>query len=220
MTYGLSLTTPSSRAVRQRGFTLIEVMLVLVILSVGAGAVVMALPQSDDDKLEQASRSLQLRLQLLSDEALLSGMTYGLHLDTDNATYQWGQLTSDGWQEIDHRQIPAKQEFDDLELNLILGAEDADERWFSDTLFEGDGSLFEQGSFDDESKPSFPDPQVWISSSGEVTEARIVFYPTRQSDQEGQNWRVVIRENGTIALLRPDQSFEAWQEEQEEDSNG
>lgn len=205
-----------SRADNQRGFTLIEVMLVLVILSVGAGAVVMALPQSEDDKLEQAARSLQLRLQLLSDEALLSGITYGLHVDNDAAIYQWGQLTSDGWQAIEHRQIQAKQEFDGVELSLVLGAEDADQRWFNDTLFDGDGSLFEQGSFDDDSKPAFPEPQVWITANGEITEARVILYPTRQSSDEQQNWRVVIRENGSIILLRPNQSMEQWLDAQEE----
>ncbi|ORT51772.1 hypothetical protein ST37_04765 [Vibrio sp. qd031] len=193
-----------------------ELMLVLVILSVGAGAVVMALPQSEDDKLEQATRSLQLRLQLLSDEALLSGITYGLHVDNDAAIYQWGQLTSDGWQAIEHRQIPAKQELDGVELSLVLGAEDADQRWFNDTLFDGDGSLFEQGSFDDDSKPAFPEPQVWITANGEITEARVILYPTRQSNDEQQNWRVVILENGSIILLRPNQSMEQWLDAQEE----
>ncbi len=185
----------------------------LVLLSVSAMIVVLALPQSSDERLEEAARSLQLRLQLLSDEALLSGRTFGLYIEENNQGYQWGQLTGDGWQEIEHRQVAPKTEFEDERIELKLGGEDASQSWFSDTLFEGDGALFETSSFEQEEQ-RFPNPQVWISASGEVTEARLVLFDQTNGSDEDSNWRVVILENGEIALLQPQQSLEEWRERQ------
>ncbi len=86
---------------REVGFTLIEIMLVLVLLSLSAMAVIMSLPDNQDDQLEEeASRFYQL-VQLLNEDALLNGMDYGIYFNQERQEYRFMQLMVDGWQPIE-----------------------------------------------------------------------------------------------------------------------
>ena len=63
------------------GFTLIEILLVLVLLSLTAVAVIATLPTSQKDLSKQYAQSFFQRLQLLNEEAVLSGKDFGLRVD-------------------------------------------------------------------------------------------------------------------------------------------
>ena len=83
-------------------------MLVLVLISLASVAVISTLPISADDRVKNQAQALFHRVQLLNEEAILSGRDYGLYIDEKSATYMLMQLTSDGWQQLDDSQIPAK----------------------------------------------------------------------------------------------------------------
>jgi general secretion pathway protein H len=189
-----------------RGFTLIEIMLVMVLLSFSAMAVVMTLPDSSSDQTKDYANQLYQRLLLLSEESMLIGREYGFNVTSSNNEYQFVQLKSDGWQWLEHKRIPEKTELSDVvAVELTLG----NTVWFdNDTLFE-QGSLFDEEMFAEyEEIKQLPPPNLILSSSGDLTPATIAFYESNLSSDSAHSWRVVLRENGTIGLLAPGEEDE------------
>ncbi|MDA1380956.1 type II secretion system protein [Plesiomonas shigelloides subsp. oncorhynchi] len=64
-----------------RGFTLLELMLVVFLLGLTAGGVLMTLPPSVSAQPEkEAAEQLLRQIQRVQDDALMSGQLYGLYL--------------------------------------------------------------------------------------------------------------------------------------------
>ncbi|MFM2588519.1 type II secretion system minor pseudopilin GspH [Vibrio sp. TBV020] len=187
------------------GFTLLEILLVLVLVSIASVAVISTLPVSAEDGAKQQAQSLYHRVQLLNEEAILSGRDYGLHVDEKKSAYEFLQLKVDGWQRMEGIDIPNRTELqDDLTLSLSLGGN----VWANkERLFEP-GSLFDEEMFAEyEEEKRLPPPQVFIMSSGEVTPFSIAIYP-QNSDADKDSWRVVAKENGQILLFAPGENDE------------
>ncbi len=188
-----------------RGFTLLEILLVLVLISVSAVAVIATFPLSQKDESRVLAQSLYQRIQLLNEEAILSGRDFGLRIDEEKRDFQFMTLTGEGWEIVDKPQFSAELKIEsDLNIDFQLGGD----VWGNndDRLFEP-GSLFDEDMFADEEKKPQP-PQIFILSSGEMTPFTISFYPREESLE--QSWRVVVKENGQIILLAPgDQDEEA-----------
>lgn len=191
---------------RRKGFTLIEILLVLVLLSVASIAVISTLPQKSSDAAKQQALSLYHRIQLLNEEAILSGRDYGLRVDEKKSTYSLMALNSEGWQKLDDDQIPAQTELPDaLALVLELGGNSWQDQ---DRLFKP-GSLFDEEMFaEQDEEKTLPPPQVFIMSSGEVSPFSVAIYP-QDRGIENDAWQVVAKENGEIIVLAPGESDEA-----------
>lgn len=80
---------------KHNGFTLIEILLVLVLLSLTAVAVITTLPTSQKDLSKQYAQSFFQRLQLLNEEAVLSGKDFGVRVDDTKKTYTLLSLTAE-----------------------------------------------------------------------------------------------------------------------------
>ncbi|GLT13113.1 type II secretion system minor pseudopilin GspH [Vibrio algivorus] len=188
---------------RQRGFTLLEVLLVVVLMSLSALAVVQTLPQSNNDQAkEEASRFFQ-RLQLLSDDAILNGQDYGLRFDEKKRTYTYMQLGEDGWQKVENSKYFTETTLpEDLTFSFELGSE----AWGdSDSLFKQED--FYEDRFEDAEQKSKP-PQVYVLSSGDVTPFLLTF--TSEPNQKSeQTWRVKVSEAGVVQLLAPGEGNES-----------
>ncbi|HHX8525372.1 type II secretion system minor pseudopilin GspH [Vibrio diabolicus] len=186
---------------KHNGFTLIEILLVLVLLSLTAVAVITTLPTSQKDLSKQYAQSFFQRLQLLNEEAVLSGKDFGVRVDDAKSTYTLLSLTAEGWQPLELKQIPSKTKLEDditLLLELGGGAWDNDDRLFKP------GSLFDEDMFaeeEDDEKKVKP-PQVFIFSSAEVTPFTLSFFP-QNGDAFNDGWRVIGKESGQILLLAP-----------------
>ncbi|HCM0978727.1 type II secretion system minor pseudopilin GspH [Vibrio parahaemolyticus] len=193
---------------KHNGFTLIEILLVLVLLSLTAVAVITTLPTSQKDLSKQYAQSFFQRLQLLNEEAVLSGKDFGVRVDDTKKTYTLLSLTAEGWKPLEMKQIPSKTKLEDdiaLQLDLGGGAWDKDDR-----LFEP-GSLFEDMFADETEEKKVKPPQVFIFSSAEVTPFTLSFFP-QKGDVFNDGWRVIGKESGQILLVAPG-------EEVEEDAN-
>ncbi|EGU35889.1 type II secretory pathway, pseudopilin EpsH [Vibrio ichthyoenteri ATCC 700023] len=194
---------------KSKGFTLIEVLLVVALIAIMASTVVFSLPDNSRDEAEQQAKSLWLRLQLLNEEAMLSGRDYGLRLDQENNRYFLQQLATEGWQPLQLDRLPHETELiDSLKFEFSLGgsAWQDQERLFNPT------SLFDEQMFADvEEKKELPVPQVFVMSSGEVTPFSIAIYPSG-SELEQTAWQVVAKENGQIILLQPGEQEESADE--------
>ncbi|MFN1584028.1 GspH/FimT family pseudopilin [Vibrio rotiferianus] len=187
------------------GFTLIEILLVLVLLSLTAVAVITTLPTSQKDLSKQYAQSFYQRVQLLNEEAVLSGKDFGVRVDDAKSTYALLNLTQDGWRPLELKQIPSSTKLEDgiaIQLELGGGAWDKDDR-----LFEP-GSLFDEDMFaDEEEKKKEKPPQVFIFSSAELTPFTLSFYP-QDGDAENDGWRVIGKETGEIKLYAPGDEVE------------
>ncbi|MCV6036365.1 prepilin-type N-terminal cleavage/methylation domain-containing protein, partial [Escherichia coli] len=86
---------------KHNGFTLIEILLVLVLLSLTAVAVITTLPTSQKDLTKQYAQSFFQRLQLLNEEAVLSGKDFGVRVDDTKKTYTLLSLTAEGWKPLE-----------------------------------------------------------------------------------------------------------------------
>ncbi|KKD59905.1 general secretion pathway protein GspH [Grimontia sp. AD028] len=146
---------------RPSGFTLLEILLVMVLLAISAVIVVPNLPQNKSDEAkEEAQRFFQL-IQLWTEQSLLTGQTFGLNVEKDG--YQLLRLTREDWEPVEQeRNITSVTLPEGLVLDLEVSGFVSEE----DRLFDRE-SLFDEEMFaDEENKP--PQPQVVLMGNGEI----------------------------------------------------
>ncbi|MCL4126691.1 UNVERIFIED_CONTAM: hypothetical protein GTU68_053158 [Idotea baltica] len=182
-------------------------MLVLVLLSVSSMAVIMSLPESSDDQLEeQASRFYQL-VQLLNEDALLNGMDYGIYFNQERQEYRFMTLTVDGWQPLEKSRFFTEVKMEeDIAFEMELGGS----AWADDDRLFEPGSLFDEEMFADvEEKKKPKPPQVMVLSSGEVTPVIVRFLPANErGNLKNKTWEINVDESGLIALIKPGESVD------------
>lgn len=188
-----------------RGFTLLEILLVLVLISVSAVAVIATFPVSVKDEAKISAQSFYQRLLLLNEEAILSGQDFGVRVDVDARSLTFLQLTAEkGWQKWQNDKMTNQTTLkDSLQLDFELGGG----AWQKDDRLFNPGSLFDEEMFaDKKEEKQEPPPQLFVLSSGEVTPFVLSVFPKGQPRDE--QWRVEAQENGTLRLLAPGDSDE------------
>ncbi|HDZ9460807.1 TPA: type II secretion system minor pseudopilin GspH [Vibrio cholerae] len=188
-----------------RGFTLLEILLVLVLVSVSAVAVIATFPVSVKDEAKISAQSFYQRLLLLNEEAILSGQDFGVRIDVDTRRLTFLQLTAEkGWQKWQNDKMTNQTTLKDgLQLDFELGGG----AWQKDDRLFNPGSLFDEEMFaDKKEEKQEPPPQLFVLSSGEVTPFTLSIFPKGQEPDE--QWRVTAQENGTLRLLAPGESDE------------
>ncbi|MCU4674390.1 type II secretion system minor pseudopilin GspH [Catenovulum sp. 2E275] len=177
---------------RQRGFTLLEVMLVMVLMAVVLSSVSLSFDiRSDRNKVEDEAKRLQAVVQLASDYALLNNLQLGLLVDKNS--YQFLGYDGELWQEIEDDKVLSKYEMDEnFELKLTLG----DIPWLDNV--DEEAGLFgrNQDEEDDDGKPKLI-PQVYLFSSGEITPFSIQFVFNRPFSGEDE---IVFEVSGETEL--------------------
>ncbi len=140
---------------KNTGFTLIEIMLVLVLMSLSAVAVIINLPDSKQDIAKEQAQRFYYRIQLLNEHAILNGKDLGIRVDEKKGTYSYLQLESNGWQVFENKTYVETQLQDGVLLSLELGSD----AWSqNESLFKQE-SLFDEdrfADFDKEKKSSRP----------------------------------------------------------------
>ncbi|MCX8071518.1 MAG: GspH/FimT family pseudopilin [Candidatus Binatia bacterium] len=119
------------------GFTLIELSLVLLLLSVVLVAVVPRFRNRERAELLAHAQRLQLTFRFLRNQAVLSGVTYRLHFDLDQQRY-WAALDESG--SMDLAQFVS--EVGSLARGVSLG----DNVFISDVALPLEGVKVAQGS--------------------------------------------------------------------------
>lgn len=134
---------------RNRGLSLLELLLVLVVIALAIGLVALMLIGGTRDRaLEQETDRFVAELQRVRDTAILTGWPWGLGLFADEGRggYQWLRRDSDGW-------APASP--DGTDARYLWPAELA-------ARFTVDGEPVLLGD-----PPT--EPLVWLMGDGEVT---------------------------------------------------
>ena len=107
---------------QSRGFTLLEILLVLVLISVSTVAVIATFPVSQKDEAKLAAQSLFQRIQLINEEAILSGRDFGLRVDDLNRAFLFVELSEDGWKTLEKRQFGSELKLpSELVIDFQLG---------------------------------------------------------------------------------------------------
>ncbi|KPA54459.1 type II secretion system minor pseudopilin GspH [Photobacterium lucens] len=185
---------------RSAGFTLIEIMLVLVLLATSAVAVISTLPDNKRDEVKEQAVRFHHLAQLLGEDAMLNGVDYGIRVEPHQ--YHFVQLTQDGWQPLEGAKFYTDVKLDKaITANVEIGGawKDKDRLFKSDSLFKNE-DLFTKS---DEEKKKIK-PQIVVMASGEYTPFTLSF----EVDGENQFWRVSADEVGNLVLLKPGETLE------------
>ncbi|RWX53537.1 type II secretion system minor pseudopilin GspH [Photobacterium chitinilyticum] len=189
---------------RAAGFTLIEILLVLVLLATSAVAVIVTLPESQEDKVKEEAARFHHLIQLLGEDALLNGIDYGVRID--RSRYQFLQLTSQDWQPVQDSRFFTEVDMDEeIKLRVEIGGYSWQDK---DRLFKP-GSLFDEDLFAEQTdKKKIKPPQVVVMASGEYTPFSLEF----EIDGENQFWRVQADELGQLFLFAPGETVKSQTE--------
>jgi general secretion pathway protein H len=149
---------------RSNGFSLIEILVVIVIIGIISGIALLSLGiLGDDRQLQTEARRLTSLVELAQDEAMMQGREFGLEfmndsyrfVEYDPFTSQWGELIGD--EVLRLRKLP-----DEVEFVLTLEGKrvllDNDPARFEDPEETSSRNLVETYS-----------PHVFIFSSGDMT---------------------------------------------------
>jgi general secretion pathway protein H len=146
---------------RSSGFSLLELLIVVVIISVFAGAAILSIGVVGSDReIEREALRLRSLLDVLREEALMQSRDFGVFFAEDGYrfySYDYQQLR---WVEPPGDRLLAARTLKQP-LNLSLTIEDRE-------------LVLRSG--DDVDPDATPTPQVMILSSGEITPFDVAFY--------------------------------------------
>lgn len=177
---------------RVPGFTLIEILVVLFIISIMSGIVVANLPQfARTGDYDLQARRLKVLMEMARDDALLQADEYGFRPEPDGYRFFVYDDLGEAWSEIETRPYQARQLEDGMTLRLEV--EDS-------TITLGGGDDDEQGEGDGQGARDAP--PVLLLSSGETTPFRLTIAT------EDENWSKTLVADGYGELK--------WADEQDE----
>jgi general secretion pathway protein H len=186
---------------QQPGFTLLEVMLVVLLIGLASLTVVMTFPNtlsSENNASWQAQRFATL-LQLAEDEALISGNELGLVIEKNSYQFAIYDYSKQRWLATRVGEIEGKVELPEL---LSLEYSLSDSAWGEINNSDQDSFIEESERVDIEgdNKLKTLNPLIYVMSSGEVSPFSLVFSKA-DTDPEKQSTTVSVSTNGAISLV-------------------
>ncbi|AGH47577.1 type II secretion system minor pseudopilin GspH [Paraglaciecola psychrophila] len=169
------MTMRRSPFAKHAGFTLLEVMLVLLIMGLATGAVVLSYSgENGPDLLKKQTQRLQVVFNMASDFAVLNQRQLGLRVENaKNSYYFMYQDEEQEWQKLELDNTFAEHQLPDLfslELFLTGLPWETENSLFSSGLFDEELSVSNDGvEIGNEGEKKLDPPQIFIFSSGEIT---------------------------------------------------
>ena len=190
---------------QSQGFTLLEMMIVVILMGLMAVAVIPSIGQSGPKKkMEQQAKKFIAITELVMDETVLSGQFIGIVVDPDG--YHFVVYKDEKWQPMTSDRLTTEHKMDEgISLEVIVDglplkqSDEENESWFDDDdPFAGDSDNL------DEEKKKFPEPQIMLFPSGEVTPFELHFVA---KDDEGREIDELVTGTalGQLTLGRPDE---------------
>ena len=167
--------TPTNTAEKQHGFTLIEVMVVIVLIGLMASLVQFNISGNNPaDKLKHESARFAAIFEVAADYGMLNNVELGLIVKKDSYQFvgydgtQWTEIPDQDWQAhvTMSEEIELSLELDDLPIDEPL-------LFDADTFKEIDEDDFTLMSREEREKKIIP--QVYILSGGDLTPFSVTF---------------------------------------------
>ncbi|MGI1946040.1 type II secretion system minor pseudopilin GspH [Shewanella glacialipiscicola] len=186
---------------RHAGFTLMEVMLVMLLMGLTAAAVTMSIGNSGPQQaLDRTAQQFIAATEMVLDETVLSGRFMGIVID--KTSYQFVFYKDGKWEPLDEdRLLSEKQMEPGVVINLVLDGlplvqeDEEDDSWFEEPLIEP--------SSDDKRK--HPEPQIMLFPSGEMSAFELTFIA--KTDKRQQAEALVTGDAlGRLTVGRPDET--------------
>lgn len=187
---------------RHAGFTLMEVMLVILLMGLSAAAVTMSMGNSGPrEALNKAAAQFIAATELVLDETVLNGYFVGIVIE--KSSYRFVYYKDSKWHPLEEDRILSEKQLDpSVTLNLVLdGLPLVQEDESEDSLF--DDPLIEPSA---EEKKKHPEPQILLLPSGEMSAFELSFIA--KADKAGSdkiNVLVVGDALGRLTLGLPDE---------------
>ncbi len=176
----------------QQGFTLLEILLVLVVLSLVSVAVISTLPLGSTHSETDDVQTVYQRVQLLQEDAMLSGRTYGVQLDDSRTSVKFLAYEKGKWQLVPESMMnPDLKLSDDVTMTFQQGGS----VWLNkERLYFPEK---EQGTMDSEfsEKEKIVTPQIVIYSTGMITPFKLSF-----SGTVGSSSSISVTANGQLVM--------------------
>jgi general secretion pathway protein H len=195
---------------KHTGFTLIEVMVVLLIMGLATGAVMLNYSgENAQELLKKQTQRLQVVFNMASDYAVLNQRQLGLRVEDKDNTYYFMHLDEEQeWQKLEldttfgEHQLP---ELFNLELSLTDLPWEVEESLFSSGLFDEELSVSSDGvEIGDEEEKKLPPPQIFIFSSGEITPFSITLaYEPEFSNELSTYFRINGQDSTPLTIEGP-----------------
>ncbi|TRY12259.1 type II secretion system minor pseudopilin GspH [Shewanella hanedai] len=168
------------RDTHQKGFTLMEVLLVILLMGMAASAVTMSMSGADKKReLEKTAQQFMAATEMVLDETVLSGHFIGIVVEKESYKYvvydegKWKPLTKD--RILGERQMEPGVRIDLVLDGLPLVQDDEEQdSWFEEPLIEKS----------EEDKKKFPEPQILLFPSGEMSAFELMFVSDNDEGKE------------------------------------
>lgn len=123
----LILATGTSNRTRYQGFSLIELLVVVLIIGLGTGLVALGIGESEGRVMRDQMKLLTNRLALVSEQAFYSGQQWGLDLyQTEDGSgnrlyaYRWLLRVEEKGEHLWQQATPSEAEDDSFGVNVSL----------------------------------------------------------------------------------------------------
>ena len=160
------------RMMNQKGFTLVEVLIALMIAALMISVATIALNDNEAAELKTKSRQLYGLLQVAQEESIIRGIELGVKIESDG--YSFMIYNGGKWQPLeDHRLLKDIQLEDPIRIAVNLEGQDAlleNEAPENDEDSERGSKGGSAASENEEDKNKAKTPQIYMLSSGEMNE--------------------------------------------------
>jgi general secretion pathway protein H len=164
---------------RRKGFTLIEILVVLIIIAVMAALLVFTFHDSTRQQLHREAAGFAALLNAAAEEAVMRGIEIGVVLDDEGYRFVTFDPETKQWQAADKSGLAEHNFPEHYTIDFTLDGDEVDERTIERI------KLLAQRSEDEHSRPS-----ILILSSGEITPFKLTLHAqakTGLSDEAAQS---------------------------------
>ncbi len=189
------------RISKAEGFTLMEVLLVVLLMGLAASAVTMTMSGADRNKeLERTALQFMAATEMVLDETVLSGHFIGIVVE--DTSYKFVYYDEAKWHALDNDRLLSERQMDQgVEISLILDGlplvqeDEEQDSWFEEPLIEKS----------EEDKKKFPEPQIMLFPSGEMSSFEMTFF---SHDEKGEEIEALVVGDslGRLTLGRDDET--------------